>query len=91
MRDIEIAGDEVADAPIDLLPKIEVMRIERVVEIEHPGLDVGEATLGQGAGRGGMRHSNRLDIAILGREEGFIRAESVKAIPRARATVCDER
>jgi hypothetical protein len=52
---------------------------------------VGEATLAQGADRGGMRHSNRLDIAILGREEGFIRAESVKAIPRTRAAVCDER
>ena len=36
-------GDVVADALVDLLPKIEVMRVERVVEIEHPGLDGVEA------------------------------------------------
>src|SRR5579872_2088792 len=31
-----------ADAVVHLLPEIEVMRIERIVEIEHPGLDVAE-------------------------------------------------
>jgi len=47
VRDLEKAGDVVTDADIDLLPKIEMMRIERVVEIEHPGLDRAEAAHGQ--------------------------------------------
>src|SRR5262249_48390151 len=42
-RHIEEALDVVADALVHLLPQIEVMRIERVVEIEHPRIDVGEA------------------------------------------------
>jgi hypothetical protein len=42
MRNLEVVGDIVADALVDLLPQIEMMRIERVVEIEHPGLDPGE-------------------------------------------------
>ncbi len=37
MRDLEQTDDVVADAHIDLLPKIEMMRVERVVEIEDPG------------------------------------------------------
>ena len=41
-RDLQEVRDEVADARIDLLPQIDVMRIERVVEIEHPGVDMGE-------------------------------------------------
>jgi hypothetical protein len=35
-------ADEFADTRIDLLPQIDVMRIERVVEIEHPGVDMVE-------------------------------------------------
>ena len=42
VADLEKARDVVADALVDLLPQIEVMRIKRVVEIEHPGLDVAE-------------------------------------------------
>ena len=34
-----------ADTRVDLTPEVEVMRIERVVEIEHPGLDVFESAL----------------------------------------------
>ena len=37
--DLEKVGDVIADAHVDLLPQIEMMRIERVVEIEDPGLD----------------------------------------------------
>jgi hypothetical protein len=37
--DVQETDDAVADAGVDLLPEIEVMRIERVVEIKHPGLD----------------------------------------------------
>src|SRR5580692_5132294 len=39
-------ADELADPLINLLPQIDVMRIERVVEIEHPGVDVGEGARG---------------------------------------------
>jgi hypothetical protein len=42
MRDLEQADDVVADAHIDLLPQIQMMRIERVVEIEDPGRDTPE-------------------------------------------------
>src|SRR5213080_1228881 len=38
----EEARNELADPRIDLLPQIDVMRVQRVVEIEHPGVDVGE-------------------------------------------------
>ena len=40
--DLEEVRDVVADAAVDLLPEIDVMRIERVVEVEHPGLDMVE-------------------------------------------------
>ena len=40
VRDLKKARDVVADALVHLLPEIEVMGIERVVEVEHPGLDV---------------------------------------------------
>ena len=46
MRDLEEARDVVADALVHLLPEVEVVRIERVVEIEHPGLDVTEGARG---------------------------------------------
>ena len=38
--DFEKVDDVIANALVDLLPEIEMMRIERVVEIEHPGLDM---------------------------------------------------
>ena len=38
--DFQEIDDEVANALVDLMPEIEVMRIERVVEIEHPGLNM---------------------------------------------------
>src|SRR6202795_2830190 len=38
----EKLSDVAADAPVDLLPQIEMMRIEGVVEVEHPGLDMRE-------------------------------------------------
>ena len=41
-RDLQEGADELADPRVDLLPQIDVMRIQRVVEIEHPGVDVGE-------------------------------------------------
>ncbi len=43
---LEPGADELADPHIDLLPQIDVMRIQRVVEIEHPGVDVGESAGG---------------------------------------------
>src|SRR6267142_1383861 len=40
---LEPGADEFADPDIHLLPQIDVMRIQRVVEVEHPGIDVGES------------------------------------------------
>src|SRR5438067_7160075 len=39
---LEPCADELADPDIDLLPQVDVMRVQRVVEIEHPGIDMGE-------------------------------------------------
>jgi hypothetical protein len=43
VRDLEKARDVVADALIHLLPEIEMVRIERVVEIEDPIGHMGKA------------------------------------------------
>ena len=66
--DLQKIDDVVADAHVDLLPQIEVMRIERVVEIEHPGLDVGETALGRAAD-GVIVHSRRLVVATVPGDE----------------------
>ena len=50
-RNLEIAGDVVADARVHLLPEIDVVGIERVVEIEDPGLDGGEVGPRRGLNR----------------------------------------
>src|SRR5579871_544813 len=55
-RDFQISADELADPLVHLLPQIDVMRIERVVEIEYPGVDMGE-----GAGRSG--HDRKVTAA----------------------------
>src|SRR5262249_45018934 len=39
---LEEVHDVVADALVHLLPEIDVMRVEGVVEIEHPRFDVAE-------------------------------------------------
>jgi hypothetical protein len=41
-RNLEPAAYELADPLVDLLPQVDVMRIERVVEVEDPGVDVGK-------------------------------------------------
>src|ERR1700738_2263579 len=41
---LEEVRDVIADPLVHLAPKVEVMRIERVVEIEHPNLDMAELT-----------------------------------------------
>ncbi len=51
---LEPGADELADPHIDLLPQIDVMRIQRVVEIEHPGVDVAESA-------GGVFHHRHLN------------------------------
>ena len=45
-RYVQRVGDVIANPPVDLLPQVDVMGIQRVVEIEHPGLDIGEAAAG---------------------------------------------
>src|SRR3954452_4934987 len=42
----EEGADELANSRIDLMPKIDVMRIQRVVEVEHPGVDIGKEARG---------------------------------------------
>ena len=43
--DVEELADVFADPGVDLLQRLDVMRIERVVEIEHPRVDVTEAAV----------------------------------------------
>src|SRR5262245_9799359 len=57
VRDVEKTRDVVADALVHLLPQIEVMRVERVVEIEHPGLDMVEPARRWTRGSGCRRHA----------------------------------
>jgi len=42
LRDLQEFGDIGADTVVDLLPE-QVMRVKRVVEVEHPGFDGAEA------------------------------------------------
>src|SRR5436189_4786354 len=42
----EEGADELANSRIDLMPKIDVMRIQRVVEVEHPCVDIGKEARG---------------------------------------------
>src|SRR4051812_4377651 len=60
LADLEEIRDERADAVVDLLPEIEVVRIERVVEIEHPGFDRAEAA---GCGLCGRLHAHAVTNA----------------------------
>ena len=39
---LQKGADELADPRVDLLPQIDVMRVQRVVEVEHPGVDMAE-------------------------------------------------
>jgi hypothetical protein len=41
---LEEVRDVIADPLVHLAPKVEVMRIKRIVEIEHPTLDMAELT-----------------------------------------------
>src|SRR5215472_9094262 len=57
---IEEVRDEVANPYVDLLPQVDVMGVERVVEIEHPGVDMVEAARCLRAReRGGHDHGSR--------------------------------
>src|SRR5260370_42660766 len=60
---VEEFGDVVANALVDLLPEVEVMRIERVVEIEHPGID-----MSKGPRRGVGRWVGRSEERRVGKE-----------------------
>src|SRR3954469_4557571 len=44
--DFQERADELADPRVDLLPQIDVVRVQRVVEIEHPGVDMREGAGG---------------------------------------------
>src|SRR5262249_32908792 len=70
--DLEELGDIGADALVDLVPQVEVVRVERVVEVEHPGVDVGEGACGLGvcgrvhgarcSGAGRVNHSRNRTV-----------------------------
>src|SRR5262249_48769081 len=62
---VEEFCDVVANAFIDLLPEVEVMRVERVVEVEHPGVDVSKGP-GRGvrAGQGGWGHGGFRSVLV---------------------------
>ena len=60
MADVQEIDDEVANARVDLVPQFEMMRIKRVVEIEHPGFDPAEP-----ARRASCLPSHRLVVAIF--------------------------
>src|ERR1700741_1556599 len=67
VRDLEEIDDVIANANVDLLPQIEMMRVKRVVEIEDPILE-GLEICRSGA-RLGCRLLPRLFVAIFVTEE----------------------
>ena len=72
-------GQEQRDARVDLGPEIAAGRIERVVEIEDPGVDIGE---------GGARF--RRGVALLGRRRMRLKQAASRRSPRdqrARAVI----
>src|SRR5262245_52750903 len=72
MADLEKLRDVAADALVHLLPQVDVMRIERVVEVEHPGVDVGKGT-GNGAG---WCNAHRATVEPIVRAAGSIPSPS---------------
>jgi hypothetical protein len=62
LGDAEELRHEAADAIVDLLPEIEIVRIERVVEVEHPGFDGVEAA----SNTVGGRHAHARSHATFG-------------------------
>src|SRR5262245_48494396 len=81
-RDAEGVGDELAHAPVDLREQIAVGRVERVVEIEHPGLDVIEAACQPAA----IRHGD--PPAALLRRRRSIRVPAPCSVKSSSNTAC---
>src|SRR6185312_16205666 len=76
----EEVGDVGADALVDLLPEIEVMRIECVVEVEDPCLDVAEAAR---RGRVGHNQGSLKRMMADGCVERSMTAKPAEFKPRA--------
>src|SRR5680860_1332512 len=71
-RKIEGVGDERAHALVHLREQVAVRRIERVVEIEHPSLDMAETVdMAKAARRRGVRHRGALVRLPLGRRRSI--------------------
>src|SRR5262245_56233143 len=70
--DLEEIRDVIADAFVHLLPEIEVMGVERIVEVEHPGVDPVE-----GAWRGAARriHDWAATRSLMTRSTGRLNAK----------------
>src|SRR6266436_3613537 len=77
----EPGADELTDPCVDLMPQIDVMRIERVVEVEHPGIDVGESA-------GGFSHLDRSFKPSSRRTPGPIRRVVVVSTVRVAFDCC---
>src|SRR6202012_4051276 len=71
-------ADELADPLVDLLPQIDVMRVKRVVEIEHPGVDMVK-------GARGFCHgiANRSILPPLDMSTGAKPAEARPRVPQS--------
>src|SRR5262245_23546133 len=74
--DLEEVGDVIADALVHLLPEIEVVGVERVVEVEHPSVDPVE-----GARRGAARriHDAAAARSLMTRSTGRLNAKMTAA------------
>src|SRR5262245_27432472 len=81
-RDAEAIGDELAHAPVDLREQIAVGRVERVVEIEHLGLDVIEAACQSAA----IRHC--VPPAAPFRRRRSIRVPAPCSVKSSSSTAC---
>src|SRR6266567_3617510 len=84
-RHVQPVADELPDPRIDLLPQIDVMRVERVVEVEHPGVDMGEGA--------GWVHQSSLNHGIPNRSVlppllMSTAPKPVAANPRAGQSLC---
>src|SRR5947209_18739439 len=73
LRDFKEVCDVVPNALVHLLPQVHMMGIKRVVEIEHPGLDMAERA---GLADGGGAHSITWPAVTLrsGRSKARIRS-----------------
>src|ERR1700736_3983978 len=79
-RHLEPGRDKLADPLVDLLPQVDVVRIERVVEIEHPGVDMAEGA--------GVSHHGIAKRSVLPPPDMSTATKPVLAKPRLPQSPC---